>query len=522
MDDTMDDPKKPCVYALYIPGGGVFGLIPAMMLEHLHNLTGLPTYKAFPVQEAVSTGAIIVAGLTTPNEQGDDAQYTEKDLVQNIKNDAPHFFPPMPGRARRLAIFNSLSHIQRKIDPLTNSRFLIRGVFQRILEIKKISQSLDNPLSSEDIAFLDGIREKIRKRWISKADIRFIARHTKLISSHTPCEDIKTRLKEINEFAVNRVTHNGLSSLFHRAGFRAINYIREQHKDNIHYNPETLKAAFKGYFGENNTISDLLASVYISTYDVQNEDKMTFYSHKKNILDFSNAAKRIQSRIMPKTWDAVMASISSQLAFPAHRMETGHLTEDWAPIHTPQKSIDHVIDNLPKGYDFKLVIMGTGDNKIPYHDDNGTIGNLLEGRTLRDLFKYTNSDFHKKIISRFGSNSIIEFNPRRTPRTIEEYNSFPNDDMTDASDEQINRIMKLTNDYISRGDMSAKFKELAMDIVDNMYRLGQIDFEHAQKTRERCGLPRIANDNHQWKNRALSWGRHLKKMVAHSPRLGMS
>lgn len=516
----MDNPKKPCVYALYIPGGGVFGLIPALMLEYLNHLTGIPTYKAFPVQEAVSTGAIIVAGLNTPDKDG-NPKYTETQVVQKFRENAPRFFPDMPGRTKRLAIFNSLSHIQRRIDPLTNNRLLITGVLRRIIEIKKISNAIEKPLSAKDIEILENIRNKIRKRWISKSDIRYISRQTKNISDNTSCQDIKDRLKEINDFSVNRAPHNGLKSIFHRASFYAVSCARERHKNNIHYNPEIPKTTFQEYFGENNTIADLLASVYISTYDVRNEEKVTFYSRKRNVLDFSNDAERSQSRLMPKTWDAVMASISSQLAFPAHRMEGGQLTEDWAPIHNPQKSIDHVVDNLPEGYDFKLVIMGTGDNKTPYYDDHGTIGNLLQGRTLRDMLKYTNSDFRKKLLKRFGPDSVIEFNPRMAPRTIEEHNEFPNKDMTDASTEQLNRIHKLTDNFMLKADVNAQFKKLAMDIVENMYLLKQVDFEHVQAARERCGLQRIANDNYHPITPSRGLSSWLKGLVAHTPKLSI-
>lgn len=512
----MDKPQRPCVYALYIPGGGVFGLMPALMLEYLNSLTDIPTAKAFPVKEAVSTGAIIVTGLDIPDEKG-NPKYTESQAVDMFIKSAPEFFPSMPGRAKRLAIFNTLSHIQRRMDPLHSSKLLITGVIRQIYDIKRISKTSEQPLSDEDIAVLNDIKKRVRKRWITGRDIRFVSKQTKRISEGTTNKDIQDRLKIINDYTVNRHTNSGLKGLFNRACFCAVSTVRQMNSHDIHFDPSIPQQTFRNYFGEVR-ISDLISSVYISTYNLRDEEKMTFYSRKKDLFNFAADAPRTQSHLMPKAWDAVMASISSQLAFPAHKMESGHLTEDWAPIHNPQKSIDHIIENLPENVDFKLVIMGTGDNKTPYYDDHGTIGNLLGGRTLSDMTKYTNSDFKRKLIKRFGADCVIEFNPRLAPRTMEEHASFPDKDMTNASAEQLERITRRTKDYMAKEDTNAQFKKLAIDIVENMHRLGQVSFEHVQQTRERCGLARVANDN---EFSPAGIGRWIKGLVANPPKFSL-
>lgn len=506
----MHHPKRPCVYALYVPGGGVYGLMPLVMLERLNQLTGIPTANIFPVQEGVSTGAIVIAGLNIPDAQG-NPKYTEEQAIDKFIENASEFFPPMPGRGRRLAVFNTLSRMRKNMDPRETSKFLIIGAIRSAAKIKQLAKTAGTGaqnLDDDDLGILNEIKDRSKKRWISWSDIRFISKQTKILSDKTDIDEIKDELKHINDFAVNRRTHGGLKGVFHRACFYGVNCLRNAHSHNIHFDPEIPKRAFQEHFGDA-TIADLISSVYISTYDYRNEEKLTFYSRKRNPFDTSPDAPRSNSRLMPKTWDAVMASISSGLAYPAHRMENGLPTEDWAPIHNPQKSVDTTIDNLPEDVDFKLVIMGTGDNKIPYRADHGIIGHLQEGRTLRDMHKYTNSDFRKKLLKRFGPDSIIEFNPRLAPRTMEEHKNFPTKDILDASHEQMERIIARTREYLAKEDTDRQLKTLAVDLVENMHMTGQVTREHVNAVRRRCGMEPIANDNAQTAQGFSKWFRNI-------------
>jgi patatin-like phospholipase/acyl hydrolase len=83
---------------LSIDGGGIRGLIPAVILSKLEEALaarGLPTAleRHFDLICGTSTGGIIAAGLTTPHPDGDDrAAFNAADLVALYKNDSDKIF----------------------------------------------------------------------------------------------------------------------------------------------------------------------------------------------------------------------------------------------------------------------------------------------------------------------------------------------------------------------------------------------------------------------------------------------
>ena len=56
--------------ALSIDEGGVRGTIPAVLLEHLENVTGKAVSEIFDLVVGTSTGGILAAGLTVPKRNG--------------------------------------------------------------------------------------------------------------------------------------------------------------------------------------------------------------------------------------------------------------------------------------------------------------------------------------------------------------------------------------------------------------------------------------------------------------------
>jgi uncharacterized protein len=68
------------VRILSIDGGGIRGLIPALVLEHIEALTGRPIASLFDLFAGSSTGGIMTLLLTRPGPDG-RAMYTAKDVV---------------------------------------------------------------------------------------------------------------------------------------------------------------------------------------------------------------------------------------------------------------------------------------------------------------------------------------------------------------------------------------------------------------------------------------------------------
>lgn len=66
---------------LSIDGGGVRGLIPAMILNYIENKTGQPIWRLFDLIVGTSTGGLITLLLTAPDEYGYN-KYSTDDVVE--------------------------------------------------------------------------------------------------------------------------------------------------------------------------------------------------------------------------------------------------------------------------------------------------------------------------------------------------------------------------------------------------------------------------------------------------------
>ncbi len=80
------------VKILAIDGGGIRGVIPAMILERLEQLTGKATHELFDLIAGTSTGGILALGLTAPNPAG-EARYSAHDLVELYFSEGRTIFP---------------------------------------------------------------------------------------------------------------------------------------------------------------------------------------------------------------------------------------------------------------------------------------------------------------------------------------------------------------------------------------------------------------------------------------------
>lgn len=68
-------------YILSIDGGGIRGIIPAMVLAEIERKTGKPIASIFDFMAGTSTGGILALGLSKKNKAG-NPQYTATDLVK--------------------------------------------------------------------------------------------------------------------------------------------------------------------------------------------------------------------------------------------------------------------------------------------------------------------------------------------------------------------------------------------------------------------------------------------------------
>ena len=76
---------------LSIDGGGIRGIIPALILAEIERRTGKRIHQLFDLIAGTSTGGILALGLTKPNEAG-SAQYTAEELVQLYETEGRRIF----------------------------------------------------------------------------------------------------------------------------------------------------------------------------------------------------------------------------------------------------------------------------------------------------------------------------------------------------------------------------------------------------------------------------------------------
>jgi uncharacterized protein len=82
---------------LSVDGGGIRGVIPAMVLADLEERTGRHTAELFDLIAGTSTGGIIALALTVPGQDG-KPRWTANDLVDLYLTEGPRIFQHSIGR----------------------------------------------------------------------------------------------------------------------------------------------------------------------------------------------------------------------------------------------------------------------------------------------------------------------------------------------------------------------------------------------------------------------------------------
>lgn len=77
---------------LSIDGGGIRGLIPALVLREIEDRTDMPTAKLFDQVAGTSTGGILALGLSLPEDNGSEPAYSAGELAQLYADRGPDIF----------------------------------------------------------------------------------------------------------------------------------------------------------------------------------------------------------------------------------------------------------------------------------------------------------------------------------------------------------------------------------------------------------------------------------------------
>jgi patatin-like phospholipase/acyl hydrolase len=135
------------VKILSVDGGGIRGIIPAMVLVEIERQTGRPACELFDLIAGTSTGGIIALGLTVPGEEQPDGKrrprWRAQQLVDIYASDGPRIF------------HRSLLRMIETVDGLLEEKYAASGleaVLQQYLGDATLSQALTKVLiTSYDI-----------------------------------------------------------------------------------------------------------------------------------------------------------------------------------------------------------------------------------------------------------------------------------------------------------------------------------------------------------------------------------
>lgn len=485
MSEESQDSQKRTINILYIPGGGMLGIIPAVVLGRLEELTETPTIELFQVFEGVSTGSIIVGGVNMPGVTGERG-------AELFCMMGPKFFPDIPNRTAKMVVANGLSIFKEfaDLDPLHTDSIKIKEIISHCDGLRAIL-----PASEHDT--IDELEKLSTKRWLTKGNAKTALQMCEELREHG--DAAKKHSSSIAELLSVRKKTGLLSSTWRRAATAGINCIKSRWAKDYLFDPEVPKQTFRSLFGDHR-LSDTLKSTYISAYDVVNQEIITFKNRKDDFFAMGDDTEGVADNDT-KLWDAVMGSIAHQGAFPPHQMEDGRIVLDKAIVHQPQ-AIDDVLENKPDDADVKVIVLGTGklldeekdldsDEIVQRYKENNILGNLLLGNEIAELEAYIMSSKINYFKEQLGDDHVIEINPRLSPHTTKEEEEFPSRNILDASEDNIRRILIRACKLIE--DRDQELRALAQDLIDNLHVLGQIPDEKYERVSKKIGIKEPSN-----------------------------
>jgi patatin-like phospholipase/acyl hydrolase len=125
------------VRVLCIDGGGIRGIIPALVLAELEERTGRRTAEMFDLIAGTSTGGILAAALVRPGDDGTTPRYTARDLLGLYEAEGPEIFE------------RSLVKRVRSVDGWLDERYDDEGLvaaLRRYLDGARLSDALTDVL----------------------------------------------------------------------------------------------------------------------------------------------------------------------------------------------------------------------------------------------------------------------------------------------------------------------------------------------------------------------------------------
>jgi hypothetical protein len=476
------DKKKRTIFILYVPGGGMRGIIPAVVLSRLEQLLETPAGETFQVFNGVSTGSILAAALTARDDKDPTKpKLTARDVVELFRKHGPEFFPEIPHRVPKMFVSNVLNLIEDYIDPLKSEATVIS-------KLKSVCDDMGKNLFPKHKAYLSALQDASTARWLTaSARKKALNACSQLFLScreYSPQKgaEIAKQLTETSALLSEREVTGGLAKIFKKCALGAMNFVQRQWANNFMYDPEVPRRIYKELIGDRR-MGDALRSTYISAYNLNKNRVWTFFNRKSDFFSLDPATPSVSSRHNTTLLDAVMASTAHPIAYVPYQTEDGMLFSDKAPLDTPERCVEDVMRNMPADADIKLVIMNPGEPLTAERNNDemnnrsryGLLGNLLKGREIAEIESYKMSDALDRLKHRIGRCNIIEITPHFTPMNRRDADNLPSDDILDASEGNIRKILYSAFSTVQTEDK--KIRDLAEMLAENLHNLGQMDDE---------------------------------------------
>jgi predicted acylesterase/phospholipase RssA len=136
---------KDCYRVLALDGGGIRGLIPALMLKEIETHMGKPVSKMFDLVAGTSTGGILALGLTKPDETG-EPQFTASEMCDLYLKEGSTIFPhSIVQEVRTLHGLADARYPAKPIERILAERFGETMLSQALTEVVIPSYDLSAP-----------------------------------------------------------------------------------------------------------------------------------------------------------------------------------------------------------------------------------------------------------------------------------------------------------------------------------------------------------------------------------------
>ncbi|MFP3020520.1 MAG: patatin-like phospholipase family protein [Wolbachia sp.] len=109
-------------YILSVDGGGIRGIIPAIILAEIESRTKKPISQIFDLMAGTSTGGVVVAGLCKKDEQG-NPQYSANDLVELYQEYGAYIFQSSFWRKSIASWLSGSQYSYRNMEFILNKYF---------------------------------------------------------------------------------------------------------------------------------------------------------------------------------------------------------------------------------------------------------------------------------------------------------------------------------------------------------------------------------------------------------------